>query len=48
MTRMQTLLVTTVLAAAVPLATAMAQSSTSSCRARDVVGRQDGLHEDSL
>ncbi|MBS0526594.1 MAG: hypothetical protein JSS04_23390 [Proteobacteria bacterium] len=31
MTRMQTLLVTTVLAAAVPLATAMAQSSTSSC-----------------
>ena len=31
MTRVQTLLVTTVLAAAVPLATAMAQSSTSSC-----------------
>ena len=31
MTRMQTLLVTTVLAAAVPLATAMAQSSTGSC-----------------
>lgn len=31
MTRMQTLMVTTVLAAAVPLATAMAQSSTGSC-----------------
>lgn len=31
MTRMQTLLVTTVLAAAVPLATAMAQSSAGSC-----------------
>ena len=33
MTRMQTLMVTTVLAAAVPLATAMAQSSTSSSAA---------------